>query len=772
MPLLPEPTICPTCGRARDWRGVCAHCVVASFLEPAPAPPDLPSRLGDYELIEEIGRGGMGAVWRARQEKLQRDVALKTVRGGVLAGAEARERFRREALAVARLRHPGIVAVHEVGEQDGELFLALEYVRGESLAQRLRAGPLPPRAAAQLAREVAAAVQHAHEQGILHRDLKPSNILLDAARADAPRLTDFGIAKRVENSSELRVERESSDATGSVSQPSTLNSPLTVTGQMLGTLSYAAPEQAGARAPHTPATDVYGLGAVLFHCLTGRPPFLGDEPLVLARAVVEQEPPAPRSLNPTLPRDLETICLQCLEKNPARRYPSATALAEDLTRFLDRQPVQARPVGFAGRAGRWCQRRPVVATLSAALALTLIAGGVTSEVLRRRAVREQKAAEASRDELRLNLYAADVKLAEQALVESNDQRARALLDRHLPPSGAPDLRGLEWRLLSARLAPDTIQTITNLPPGAWSLGFTPDDAGLLAGDAEGHLWRLDWRRPGLPEKLFRAAQAIHSLEFSPTGRELALVFHPPAQRTGSVAVVSWPEGKPLAAFPSAAVRAAFAPDGERLVVVEGQVMEIRGPRALEVWDWRRPTRLARLPDLGNRFALSPDGRRLIVGSRAATNQAGLHTSDWTLLEFPSLRPLATRPADAQTTGLQFSEDGRVIFATANLDRVQAWDLDTGEFIVHEIPGAGCTDSPLALRGTNLLALSGTDQRVHLLEWTRHPLRLTPRRTFRSEGGNANPLAATRDGRCLAGTAAVEPFRFGTRGRRRANSPAR
>jgi serine/threonine protein kinase len=278
----------------------------------------LPAIFGDYELLEEVARGGMGVVFRARQLGLNRIVALKMILAGRLATEDDLHRFLMEAEAVARLQHPNIVAVHETGIVEGQHFFSMEFIAGSTLAKRVAEGPLPSRNAARYVRIIARAVHHAHRQGILHRDLKPSNILLDGD--DEPHVTDFGLAKRL----------------GS-------DSGHTRTGSILGTPSYMAPEQASGRVKElTPAVDVYGLGAVLYELLTGRPPFRSETPLDTVLQVMETEPVPPQLLNPKVDADLEKICLKCLEKDPARRYPTAEALAEDLQRYLNGEPISAR----------------------------------------------------------------------------------------------------------------------------------------------------------------------------------------------------------------------------------------------------------------------------------------------------------------------------------------------------------------------------------------------------------------------------------------------
>jgi len=290
--------------------------------------------VGDYELLEEIARGGMGVVFRARQASLQRDVALKMILAGELADDEAVERFRSEAQAAARLKHPGIVAVYEVGEHAGQQYFSMELVEGESLAEVIARGPLPGRKAAEYVRKIAAAIHYAHGEGTLHRDLKPSNILID--RTDEPRITDFGLAKRIDDDHRR-----------------------TVTGAVLGTPSYMPPEQAsGNHALVGPRSDVYALGAVLYELVTGRPPFQADTPLRTLQQVLEHEPAAPTVLNPEVPADLEVICLKCLRKRPDRRYGSAQELADDLGRFLRREPIAARPASRIAEASSWLRRNP------------------------------------------------------------------------------------------------------------------------------------------------------------------------------------------------------------------------------------------------------------------------------------------------------------------------------------------------------------------------------------------------------------------------------
>jgi serine/threonine-protein kinase len=327
-----------------------------------------------YELLEELGRGGMGVVFKARQVKAGRLVALKMVLSGSHARPEELARFRTDATAAAGLTHPGIVQIFEVGEQDRLPFFSLEYCPGGSLKQKLAGTPLPPREAAGLVAALAEAIEEAHRQGIVHRDLKPANVLLTAD--GRPKVADFGLAKQL-------------------SDPG-----LTASGAILGTPSYMAPEQAatqqGRREPVGPAADVYALGAVLYECLTGRPPFSAPTALDTLLLVLNAEPPPPGRLQPGLPRDLETICLKCLRKPPRERYASAGDLAEDLHRFLAGRPIRARRAGLTERLAKLVRRNPVLTALAGLGVVAVLGGAAASLAFGLKATREAAAARAER----------------------------------------------------------------------------------------------------------------------------------------------------------------------------------------------------------------------------------------------------------------------------------------------------------------------------------------------------------------------------------------
>jgi serine/threonine-protein kinase len=397
---------------------VCSGVGSTVDLQPASGPPNAQGTgasprfsVPGYEVLDVLDRGGMGIVYRARQVALKREVALKMILAGPHAGPAQRARFRTEAEALARLRHPNIVQIYEVGEIEDRPYFAMEYVEGGSLAERLAGTPLPSRSAAELTETLARAVEYAHGRGILHRDLKPANILLqqesgvrsqesgdEAASSSSgfsPRISDFGLARR------LDAGAESADGCQ------------TSTGAVLGTPSYMAPEQAeGKPGKIGPAVDVYALGAILYEMLTGRPPFQGETTLDTLEQVRVQEPVPPRRLQPKVPRDLETICLKCLEKEPHRRYPSAAALADDLRRFLAGQPILARPASLWNQGVRWARRQPALAgliTVSVLAVVSLLGTGVWfTEQLRterdhareegRQADEERQTAQRERDE--------------------------------------------------------------------------------------------------------------------------------------------------------------------------------------------------------------------------------------------------------------------------------------------------------------------------------------------------------------------------------------
>ena len=439
---------CTGCGAhiaAETTLGLCPACALRLALDAGGASSgfDFGEELSahihsDYELLEEIGRGGMGVVFRARQKSLDRIVALKVLSAGMFAGPDDRKSLLSEAATAARLQHPNIVAVHATGELDGHPFYAMNFVPGRTLAEVIRSGLPPPRRSASWLKKIAGAVQYAHSQNVLHRDLKPSNILLDAA--GEPRITDFGLAKILNPSKAA-----------------------TLTARVLGSPAYMPPEQAAGRtAEMGPAADVYSLGTMFYELLTGRPPFQGASPQAVIEQVKNTEPVAPRRLNPGVPEDLNTVVLKCLEKNPAQRYASAQELADELERFLNGQPVRARPIGPAEKIWRWSRRHPLPSALAVVSLLLLL---VLSAVLF-----------VSSHRVRLSRDEAQARLADSLLSEAHalrlagepGWRGRSLKD--LAEAQRRDPQGrLTFQLRDEAIAclarPDLARHIvTNLPP--------------------------------------------------------------------------------------------------------------------------------------------------------------------------------------------------------------------------------------------------------------------------------------------------------------------
>jgi serine/threonine-protein kinase len=465
--------------------------------EPVKRKPDVPQAAAPpgYEIIGILGRGGMGVVYDARQVSLKRRVALKMVTAGAHIGPAQRARFQIEAEAVAALQHPSIVQIYEVGEHDGIPYFSLEYVGGGSLERKIKRQPLPPRDAAGLVQTLALAMDYAHERGIVHRDLKPANVLMTAD--GLPKITDFGLAKRLDNS----------------------DSSQTQAGTILGTPSYMAPEQAQGEVKEVGTlADVYSLGAVLYQLLTGRPVFQGTTMLETLEMVRTQEPVPVRQLQPKVAHDLETICLKCLQKSPAKRYTTAGTLAEDLGHFLANEPIQARPVGRVERFWRWCYRNPGIAALTAAVFLLLATVAVTSSIMAVQIHREKAAAEEARDlaQKNENLALRSKKEAEQARDLAVTQSGlalrafRTLIDEAQKEIGDnPGMQALKGKLLETALE------------GLDKVARTDEDSRLLGQIMAGAYLRIGqlFQQMGQSDKALTQIQKCHEITSSLAARD-------------------------------------------------------------------------------------------------------------------------------------------------------------------------------------------------------------------------------------------------------------
>ena len=569
---------------------------------------------GDYEILEEIAHGGMGVVYKARQTSLNRTVAVKMILAGQLANRSDVKRFQAEAEAAANLHHPGIVGIYEVGVQDGQHYYSMEYIAGQNLAQVVREKPLSIAKAAEYVRDIATVLEYAHQQKVLHRDLKPSNILLDAS--GRVRITDFGLAKRVEGQSDL-----------------------TMTGQVLGTPSYMSPEQAAAQhAIIGPSTDIYALGAILYELVTGRPPFRSENIGEILRQVQHDDPVRPRLLNPKLPRDLETICLKCLEKEPRRRYASSQQLADELGRFLRGEPILARPIGRVARALRWCRRKPAAAVLiavSGTALCCLVATLLISNWLVRGALSDRTIAlEAlTKEEARTRGALVHVQQEERKTKGALARESKALVERTRAHDELRNTLQRERRIAYFR-----------------SIALA--------------------ERERLANELARAVKILLECPEDLRGwewRYLMRLCSPPAYRRFH-GTTSYESPMPL------------APSGAPLVrVIEGQKLRLHDPQAGQDY--------FAFPDIDNHYglapiAVSPDGKLVALGG---TKGMIWHKDTGKLLSTLEM------PPDYKINRIFFSHDGQTLAAVCQVSKtvsrdgqqqerfiLKSWDASTGK----------------------------------------------------------------------------------------------
>jgi serine/threonine protein kinase/WD40 repeat protein/tetratricopeptide (TPR) repeat protein len=654
--------------------------------ETAPAPlPNIPG----YEILEVLGWGGMGVVYRARQHELNRWVALKMLLAGPHASPQILGRFRVEAEAEARLQHPNIVQIYELGQHAGSLFLVLELVEGRSLARRLAGTPQPTRSAAELVEILARAIDYAHRQGVVHRDLTPANVLV--TEGGVPKITDFGLAKLVKGGGDLRTQ----------------------TGDLLGTPSYMAPEQAVSRhAAIGAATDVYALGAILYELLTGRPPFKAESALETLRQVVAEEPVAPARLRPKLPADLETICLKCLQKESSQRYASAQALADDLRRFLDGRPILGRRSSTLERGWRWCQRNTLLAATSfaAASAILILAAVSTGaawtfrvqlERIRQAEVQgRERLFESLTAQARSRRYSRQVGQRYETLdaLRQAEQIGRAL---KLPPEKIAPLRDEAIAALALPdVRPDPSGRVILRPPGYKWVAF---DAAMTRYALRSRDEVLV-RRVSNDEEIasFRAKgdHDIYILCFSPNGRYLATTYN----STGIALTIRDLERGAVAVDhqgPATVQTAKFSPDSRRIALSSGDghvlVYDLATGRLSQRWP------VPGVRDLDFRS----DGAQVAVISTERTQ------STCRILDAESGRLVRSIALLANTGGVTWSRDGTTLATLSSDGKIDLWDAATG---TRKATLLGLTSFGLAAAfhpGSALLATNGWESRLRL-----------------------------------------------------------
>ncbi len=669
----------PTCPRHHfDYaeHAYCPGCLAGIALDESEAEEEAgapAATLGSYELITEIGRGGMGVVYLARQKGLNRSVALKLLPSGSLAGREFIQRFRREGELAASLQHPDIVRVFEAGEAEGELFYSMELITGGSLAEWREEKACTPREAATFLSILTGAVQYAHGRGILHRDLKPSNILLDDG--GRPKVADFGLARPLEPTADLTLGTHS-----------------------FGSPAYMAPELIRDPKAASVLSDIYSLGAILYFLLTGRSPFASASLDELLRQVRECEPAAPRVLDPSIPRDLQKICLKALDKNPARRYATAASFGEDLERFLEGRPVLANPSGPLTKMVRFARRSPLLAGAAAAFVIALVAG--VSGIAWQATIANRRADENARQaaELRYNLYASDISAASVALQRGDAPLADAILSRWDAAPAENDPRGFEWTLLKQEAAPATYRLLGHREATITSVALSADGGKLAIADQSGKVsirpahgerpfefpaWSADeiaaipttlgggWVA-GSRDSTIRWYDAAGKVAATAQGRQFSLAAAVPRaaivtaprfhwwNKGGDARVLDWKTGATVLDLPGDWRQAVISADGGKvalagatgglriITIATGFMEELPAPNP--VWA----------------LSFSPDGTLLAAGTRRAA-------VIWKVGN-RNVAPVII-PHNLTVWMTAFSPDGRKFLAASSDRRVRVWRTD-------------------------------------------------------------------------------------------------
>ncbi len=710
---------CPECGKPLPPDapgGLCAACLVKQAMgdraENSATPPitdeslfaanPFPRAFGNYELLEEIARGGMGVVYKARQKSLNRVVALKMILAGHFASKQTILRFRAEAEAAANLHHPNIVAIHETGEAEGQHYFSMDYVEGSNLAQviyDLRFTIYDFKRCARWVRAIAEAVQYAHGQGVLHRDLKPSNVLIDGN--DEPRITDFGLAKKLVETRFTASHPSSENARDAVER---VPIDLTATGQLLGSPGYMPPEQASSqRGAYGLHSDVYAVGAILYHLLTGRPPFQAENLTDTLEQLLHREPVPPRQLNLSVPPDLETICLKCLEKEPVKRYATARQVAEELARFLSDQPIMARPVSRTERVWRWGRRNPALAAAIFGGVMIFFAGFAGVVWQWRRAEHHARTETQQRERLEEALTQHELEKVEELFSADDAPSALARLARVLHRD--PANRVAATRLLSALTQRNFALPVT-LPltheASVSSAQFSRDGRQVVTAAEDGAVRVWDARSGQRLLDLTRHGADARHAEFSPSGRMVATASDDGTARiwdahTGQPITGPLQHGPPRGQHGARVRRIHFNPDGTRVVTASADA-------TARLWETRTGLQVTpALPhtDYVNEAEFSPDGQSIVTASDDDS------ACVWDAGTGRRLSALMQHRADVRTA--RFSPEGKRIVTASGDYTARVWNALTGEpltpALVHKAAVVFASFSP---DGTKVVTASWDD----------------------------------------------------------------